>query len=74
MPMTMTTKHAATYLGVSRSTLLRLEQRGLIEPSRTPGGHRRYTVEALCELQKRLQQERQAEDAAYPLCNIEIGE
>lgn len=27
---------------ISRSTLLRAEQSGLISPYRTPGGHRRY--------------------------------
>jgi excisionase family DNA binding protein len=39
----LTAKEAAAYLRVSVNTLGRMEQRGLIVPYRTPGGHRRYT-------------------------------
>jgi PAS domain S-box-containing protein/excisionase family DNA binding protein len=42
-------KDACNYLGVSRMTLLTSESKGLIRPSRTPGGHRRYTLEMLEE-------------------------
>lgn len=40
-------KEACQYLGLSRMTLIEAEERGLITPERTPGGHRRYTVEGL---------------------------
>lgn len=45
----MTAHEAANYLRVSLSTLNRMERRGLLQPLRTPGGHRRYTVEMLNE-------------------------
>ncbi|MFQ6057279.1 MAG: GAF domain-containing protein [Anaerolineae bacterium] len=40
-------KEACHYLGVSRTTLLNIEGEGLISPARTPGGHRRYSIEEL---------------------------
>jgi len=43
----MTAREAAKYLRVSLSTLYRMEQEKQITPLRTPGGHRRYTVEML---------------------------
>jgi site-specific DNA-methyltransferase (adenine-specific) len=43
----LTTEEAAGYLGISRSTLYRMEKRGLISSSRTPGGQRRFTRESL---------------------------
>ena len=45
----LTAREAASYLRVSLSTLNRMEQRGRLKPLRTPGGHRRYTVEMLNE-------------------------
>lgn len=44
----MSNKHydspeAAEYLGISLSTLYRMERRGVIKPMRTAGGHRRFT-------------------------------
>jgi excisionase family DNA binding protein len=45
----LTANEAAEYLRVSLSTLNRLERRGLLHPLRTPGGHRRYTLEMLNE-------------------------
>lgn len=45
-------KQACHYLGVSRMTLLEAEERGLIVPERTVGGHRRYTREALQALSR----------------------
>ncbi|MDY7039663.1 MAG: GAF domain-containing protein [Chloroflexota bacterium] len=41
---------ASRYLGVSRTTLLKAEDQGLIRPVRTPGGHRRYGTEELDRL------------------------
>ncbi len=43
----LTAKEAAAFLRVSVNTLGRMEQRGLIVPYRTPGGHRRYTIAML---------------------------
>jgi predicted site-specific integrase-resolvase len=40
-------KEAAKYLRVSLFTLNRIERQGLLVPIRTPGGHRRYTIEML---------------------------
>ncbi len=42
-------KEAAEYLGVSLVTLRRMEKQGALSPYRTPGGHRRYSVEMLEE-------------------------
>ena len=42
-------KDAARYLGISLPTLARIEKRGELLPYRTPGGHRRYSVEMLEE-------------------------
>lgn len=52
----MTAHEAADYLRVSLSTLNRMERRGLLRPLRTPGGHRRYTLEMLNECLSRSQQ------------------
>ncbi len=38
----LTAKEAVDYLGISLSTLHKIEKEGLIVPYRTPGGHRRY--------------------------------
>lgn len=43
----LTVKDACNYLGVSRMTLLKAEEKGLLKPEATPGGHRRYTLESL---------------------------
>ncbi len=43
----LTTNEAAKFLGVSTSTLYRMEKQGLIEPVRTPGGQRRFLKEHL---------------------------
>ena len=45
----VTAKEAAAYLRVSLFTLRKIEQQGLLVPYRTPGGHRRYSVEMLNE-------------------------
>lgn len=42
-------KEAAEYLGVSLATLRKIESQGELVPSRTPGGHRRYSVAMLDE-------------------------
>jgi excisionase family DNA binding protein len=43
----LTAKEAADYLRVSLFTLRKIEQQGLLVPYRTPGGHRRYSVDML---------------------------
>jgi MerR family transcriptional regulator/heat shock protein HspR len=44
-----TAKEAADYLRVSPFTLRKMEQLGMIVPYRTPGGHRRYSLDMLNE-------------------------
>jgi excisionase family DNA binding protein len=47
-PLTLfTAKEAAEYLRISISTLNRMEHSGVVTSLRTPGGHRRYTLEML---------------------------
>ena len=45
--MLMNIKEASEYLHVAQGTLRRWEREGLIKPSRTEGGHRRYSEEDL---------------------------
>lgn len=46
MPL-LTAKEAAQFLNVSMFTLSKIEKQGGLTPYRTPGGHRRYSVEML---------------------------
>jgi len=45
----ITARQAAEYLGVSMVTLRKMEKEGELVPFRTPGGHRRYSLEILEE-------------------------
>ena len=45
----LTAKEACRYLRVSLFTLSKIEKQGLLVPFRTPGGHRRYSLEMLNE-------------------------
>ena len=45
----LTARDAVEYLGISLSTLNRIEKHGLLVPFRTPGGHRRYAQDMLDE-------------------------
>lgn len=45
----LTARQAAEYLGVSLVTLRKVEMEGELIPFRTPGGHRRYSLEMLEE-------------------------
>jgi excisionase family DNA binding protein len=50
-------KEASVYLGISLSTLRKIEKDGLLIPFRTPGGHRRYDknmLEDYLEASRRL--------------------
>jgi len=49
----LTAKEAAEYLRISLFTLHKIEQQGLIVPYRTPGGHRRYSLQMLNEYLER---------------------
>ena len=48
--MHLSISEAASFIGVSSSTLRRYERMGLIKPMRTIGGHRRYHISELREL------------------------
>lgn len=50
MPILFTQKQALEYLNISRMTLLRWEEKKLIEPIRLKSGHRRYPKEQLDQL------------------------
>ncbi len=43
----LTTKEAAIHVGVSIATIYRMEKRGLIVSSKTPGGQRRFSKDVL---------------------------
>ena len=43
----LTAKEAAQFLRVSLLTLSKIEKQGGIVPFRTPGGHRRYSLDML---------------------------
>lgn len=43
----LTAREAAKYLNVSLSTLRKIERDGKLVPFRTPGGHRRYSLQML---------------------------
>ncbi len=49
----LTAREAAEYLHVSLFTLGRIEKESLLMPFRTPGGHRRYSLEMLNEYLER---------------------
>lgn len=56
---------AAEMLGVGISTLRQWDADGTLEPIRTPGGHRRYLLSDVLEMQGREQTERPDEVAVY---------
>ena len=45
----MKAREAADYLRISLFTLSKIERQGQLRPFRTPGGHRRYSLEMLNE-------------------------
>lgn len=48
----LTIDEAAAMLGISQQTLRKWEEKGKIEPQRTPKGHRRYTKSQIMEIRK----------------------
>lgn len=48
----LTTTQLAKSANVSRSTIVRAVQAGLLQPSRTPGGHWRFTHHDITKLLK----------------------
>ena len=48
----VSTKKAAEFLGVSVSTIYRMVEQGTLEPSKTPGGQRRFDVKVLEEFRE----------------------
>ena len=56
---------AAEMLGVGISTLRQWDADGMLESVRTPGGHRRYRLSDVMEMQGREQTEQPNEVAVY---------
>jgi excisionase family DNA binding protein len=50
--MSFSTKKAAAYLGVSVSTIYRMEETGTLHPTKTPGGQRRFDNQELDDYKK----------------------
>ncbi|MHB1295292.1 MAG: helix-turn-helix domain-containing protein [Anaerolineae bacterium] len=60
----LTAREAAKYLRVSLLTLSKIEKEGGLLPFRTPGGHRRYSIDMLNEyLENSRDQRRRLEPA-----------
>ena len=53
-------------LGIHRSTILRLEARGVLESKRDWAGHRRYTKEDIRRVEILLYQERERSQNEQP--------
>lgn len=49
------TKEASRYLGISTATIYRMEKKGLISSTRTPGGQRRFSKESIEKYLKKSQ-------------------
>ncbi len=63
----LTAKEAAEYLRVSLYTLRIMENEGSLNPFRTPGGHRRYSLRMLDEyLEKSRNPSRRRESEGEP--------
>jgi hypothetical protein len=59
-------RDAVEYLGISLSTLNRIEKQGLLVPFRTPGGHRRYGQQMLDEYLEGTRQRPNGPQSAEP--------
>ena len=65
-------KEATAYLGISLSTLGRIERQGLLVPFRTPGGHRRYAKEMLDDYLETTRIQHNAVNELSVLGDVEI--
>jgi len=63
---------AAAELQISPSTLRRLEKFGRFTPVRTPGGHRRYSMEQIEQLRNHI--ELMTWRQAQPLRGVTLGD
>jgi excisionase family DNA binding protein len=61
----LTVREAALFLGVSIPTLRRWTDEGAVAAFRTPGGHRRYLIDALISF-RNAQQEAEPQPAGRP--------
>jgi len=59
----MKAREAADYLRISLFTLNKIERQGKLRPFRTPGGHRRYSLEMLNQY---------LENNRFPYSNVQI--
>lgn len=48
-------KQAADFLGISRKTLYRYDEQGILKPLRMPSGHRRYRKSDLEEFARKME-------------------
>lgn len=70
-----TTKEAAEYLGMSQSTIYRMEKKELISSTRTPGGQRRFSKKTIEEyLKKSKKIEAPQNPSRYKKQNIQVKE
>lgn len=53
MATIVSTKKAAEILGVSVSTLYRMVEQGILQPTKTPGGQRRFDVDSLNDFKEK---------------------
>lgn len=60
----LTMRQACRLLGVSEPTLRKWADAGRIAVFRTPGGHRRFTVEAIERFRRALEEDWSAEEAS----------
>lgn len=67
----LATKQASEFLGVSVSTLYRMEKNGVLNPSKTPGGHRRFNT---LELEKYMSESKKIESQQNPSTKKEAKE
>lgn len=59
----LTAREAVAFLGISLSTLRKIEQDGGLTPFRTPGGHRRYDLDMLRAYLEKTRKRAEAKNA-----------
>lgn len=58
----LTTREAAEFLGVSISTVYRMVKLGSLSPTKTPGGHRRFSIDMLKEFKEKSKEIKSNQD------------